>query len=214
MVQYVVEQYALIRSFKGRRSGQQFEQQNAQIPYVKGFVVTSLLDHLGCEVLGRPAVSLSLLIVIAELIRPAEVSQLDRTVAIKQDVLRLDVSMNDRRVETMQVLASRDHFSQILGGNTLTESAFPLDQSIDLALGRVLQNQIEAIVVLVVVVELDNVGVVQLVHYLNFELDLLDEVVLDDLSFVDHFDRIDILAHLVPHFVDFAEATNTDIAIG
>ena len=127
MVQNVIEQNALVGAFEGRGPSQQLEQQNAKVPNVERLIMTSLFDHLWGEVLGRSTVGLPLLIIVSELIRPAKISQLDRPVAIKKNVLRLDVPVDDGRVQTVQVLASTDHFSQVLSGNTLTKPAFAFD---------------------------------------------------------------------------------------
>ena len=89
--------------------------------------MTSLFDHFWGEVLGCSTVGLPLLVIVSELIRPAEISQFDRPVAIKKNVLWLDVPVDDGRVETVQVLASTDHFSHVLSGNTLTKPAFEFD---------------------------------------------------------------------------------------
>ena len=64
------------------------------------------------------------------------------------------------------------------------------------------------------VVQLHDVGVVELVHNFDFELDLLHKLVLNDLCFVYHFDRIDFLRNLVPHFVYFSKATDTNVGVG
>jgi len=37
---------------------------------------------------------------------------------------------------------------------------------------------------------------------------------LDDFLLIYNFDRVDLLAHFVPNFVNFAEAANADVAIG
>lgn len=67
----------------------------------------------------------------------------------------------------MQVLARRDDLSQVLRRLALTKAAFPLDQRVDLAFGRILQYQVERVIILIVIVELDDVGVVQFVHNLD-----------------------------------------------
>ena len=64
------------------------------------------------------------------------------------------------------------------------------------------------------VVQLNDVGVVELVHDFDFELDLLHKLVLDNLCLVYHLDRIDFLRNLVPHFVNFSKATNTNVRVG
>jgi len=37
---------------------------------------------------------------------------------------------------------------------------------------------------------------------------------LDDFLLVDHFDRVDLLAHFVPNFIHFSKASNADVAVG
>jgi len=81
--------------------------------------------------------------------------------------------MDDWWVKTVKILASRDNFSQVLGTHAFTKSPFLLQQGVDLPLRCVFQYQIEALVVFVVVIEFHYVGMVQLVHNFNLELDLL-----------------------------------------
>lgn len=114
----------------------------------------------------------------------------------------------------MQVLASGDDFSQVLCSYTLTESSFPLDKRVDLALRSILQDKIERVIILIVVVQLDDIRMVEFVHYLDFELYLFYEVMLDDLRFVDDLYCVNVLTHFVAHFVDFAEAADTDVVVG
>ena len=82
-----------------------------------------------------------------------------------------------------------------------------------MAFGSKLKDEVEGVIVFVVVVQLDYVLVVELVHDLYFKLDLLDQVMLNNLCLVDHFDGIDILRLFVAHFVDFTESTHTDIGV-
>ena len=62
--------------------------------------MATLADHLRCKILRSTAIGHSLFRFIEE-VRPAEVSKLDGVLSIKQDVLRLDISMNNRRVLRM-----------------------------------------------------------------------------------------------------------------
>ena len=59
--------------------------------------------------------------------------------------------------------------------------------------------------------QLNHVLVVQLVHDLNLKLDLLNQVVLNDLSLVDDLDSVDIFRLLVAHFIHLSEATYADV---
>ena len=111
----------------------------------------------------------------------------------------------------MQILDSLNDFSDELGSDSLGESALTLESGVNLALGGKLQDEIERVVILVVVKELHDVLVVKLVHDLDLELNLLDEVVLDNLGLVDDLDGVNILGHLVAHFVNFSKATDADV---
>lgn len=68
--------------------------------------------------------------------------------------------MDDWRVKTVKVLASRDHLPEILGAHPFAKSPFLLEQGIDLTLRCVFQDQIKALVVFVVVIEFYDVRVV------------------------------------------------------
>ena len=59
--------------------------------------MTTLTNHLGSKILGRTAVCHSFSILV-EKVRPAKVRQLDSFISVKQDILRLDITMNDGRV--------------------------------------------------------------------------------------------------------------------
>lgn len=93
----------------------------------------------------------------------------------------------------MQILNGSNAFTEILRGNFLTKAAFLFEERIYLALGTILQYKVKVVVVLVMIIELKNMVVIQLVHYFNFQLNLLDEIVLKDLLFIDDLDRIHIL---------------------
>lgn len=114
----------------------------------------------------------------------------------------------------MQILDSLYDLSDELGCHSLRESTLALEPGVDLSLGSELENQIEGVVVLVVIKQLHDVLVVELVHDLDFELDLLDQVVLDNLGLVDDLDSVNVLGQLVAHFVNFTEATDADVRVG
>jgi len=212
-VKNVFKELSLRAAFERRVTRKQLEEKYAKIPNIKRLVVARLLDHLGSQVLRRTTVGKSLPGLVEE-VGPAEVGQLNSTIGIKQNVLRLNVTMNDGWLHRVQVHTRRNHFAKILRGNSLRESSLSLQQTVDLAFGRELKDEVEGLVVFVMVVKLHNVLLVKLVHDLDLQLDLLNQVVLNDLRLVDDFDGVDILGYFVSHLVNFAEAADTDVGVG
>ena len=68
--------------------------------------------------------------------------------------------MDDRWVLSVQILDRLDDLANKLRRDTLRESSFTLQSSVDLAFGSELKDEVERVVVFVVVVQLDNVLVV------------------------------------------------------
>ena len=86
-----------------------------------------LLDHLWGKVLGSTAIgSSSLGLICLDEVGPSEISQFDSAISINEDVLRLDVSVDDRRILCVAVLDGTDYFTKVLGGDRLLKSAFAL----------------------------------------------------------------------------------------
>ena len=167
-------------------------------------------DHLGCKVFWSTAIGHARPILVEE-VGPAEVSYFHGALCVEQYVLGFDVSVYDWRVHRVQILDRGNNLAKILSGDTFGESSFPLEDRVDLAFWCKLQDEVEGIIILVVVVQLDDVLVVQFVHDLDFELDLLHQVMLDDLRLVDDLDGIHILGALMSDFVHLAEAANADV---
>ena len=114
----------------------------------------------------------------------------------------------------MKIRTSGNAFPKILSCNLFTKSALFLKHRVDLSLGTILQYQVKIIVILVVVVQLKDMVMVQLVHDLDLQLDLLNQVVLKNLFLVDDLDGEDVLGYLMSYFVDLAEATDSDVGVG
>ena len=66
LVQDVVEELLLVLPDKRWITRQEFEQEHAQVPDIKRFVVTALSDHFWGQVLGRTAIGHSFSIFIEE----------------------------------------------------------------------------------------------------------------------------------------------------
>ena len=172
-----------------------------------------LLDHLRRQILWCSAVRQPPIVII-EIVGPPEVSHLDDTVGVQQNVLRLDVSMDDRRVQGVKIIYSRYALSEILSRGLFVKSPLLFEKGVDLALGAVLQDKIEVVVVFVVVVKLQDMVVIKLVHDLDFKLDLLNQVMLYDFLLVNDLDGEHVFRDLVAHLVNLPEATNTDVRVG
>ena len=175
--------------------------------------MAALPDHLGSQVLWSATVSHTFTVLIEE-IRPPKVSQLDGVLSIEQYVFWLNISMNNWRVLRVQILHCLDNFSNELSGNTLREAALSFEASVDLAAGSEFQDEVEGVIIFIVIVKLYDILVVELVHDFDLKLDLLNQVVLDDLRFVNDLDSIDVFGNFVADFVHFSEAADTDVGIG
>ena len=111
----------------------------------------------------------------------------------------------------MQILDSLDDFPDKLRRNAFGEATLALQPRVDLPLRSELKDQVERIVVLVMIEQLDYILVVQFIHDLDFKFDLLDKVVLYDLSLVDDLDSVDVLTRLMSDFVNLSEASDANV---
>lgn len=113
----------------------------------------------------------------------------------------------------MQILAGSYNFSQELGCYLFIQSAFSFQHCVKLSLCAVLQDQIKIIVIFIMVMQLHNVFMIQIVHYLNFQLYLFNQVMLNYLSLVDNFNSEHVFRYLMPHFVHFSKSTHTYVGV-
>jgi hypothetical protein len=74
----------------------------------------------------------------------------------------------------MQILDCTHYLSQVLGAKPFIQSSLPFKHRIQLPLGTILQNQIKVVIVLIMIIQLDDMIMIQVVHDLDFELDLLN----------------------------------------
>jgi hypothetical protein len=62
-----------------------------------------------------------------------------------------------------------------------------------LASCTVLENKVEVVVIFIVIVKLHNMFMVQSIHYFDFQLDLIHQIIFYDFGLVDDFDGVDVL---------------------
>ena len=173
-------------------AGQKFEQKDAKIPDIEGLVVTRLGDHLWCKIFRSSTIGHTLRTLVEE-VRPSKISDLHCPFGVEQDVLRLDISVDDRRVHGVKIFNGSNDFPKILGCHALRESTLPLKHCVYLAFRSELKDKVKRVIVLIVVIKLDNVLVVELVHDFDFELNLFYKVMLYDLGLVDDLNCVNIL---------------------
>ena len=113
----------------------------------------------------------------------------------------------------MKILDGCYAFSKILSSDLLTKSPFLFKHRINLSLCAVLKDKVKIIIVLVVIVKLQNVTVIKLIHYFDFQFYLFNQIVFQDLLLIDNLDCVNILGNFMTHLVNLSKTTNTNIAI-
>lgn len=64
------------------------------------------------------------------------------------------------------------------------------------------------------IVKLHDVLVIEIVHDLNFQLNLFDKIVLNNLSLVYDLDGEYVFGDFVANFIHFSESSNSNTRIG
>lgn len=134
---------------------------------------------------------------------PAEVGDLDLAVDADEDVLGLDVAVDD--VLAVQVAQGAGHLGHVLRGLPLGEPVLAPQVLVQLALGRELEDQEDALAVVEVPEELQDVGVPQVALDLDLAPHLLLHAPLRQLRLVQHLERADEAARALPRQVHAPE---------
>lgn len=147
--------------------------QNSQTPKIDLLVVvvvgSSGLDHLWGKVVESSAHGLPP--VVRGMDTPSKVGNLELAVDANQDILRLDVSMDD--MLSMEIPKSRCHLGNVVSGLPLWEPVLATKMLVQLALSGKLENQKDALAVMEVAIQLEDVGVPQIALNLNLSSNLL-----------------------------------------
>lgn len=134
---------------------------------------------------------------------PAEVGDLDLAVDAHEDVLGLDVPVDD--VLAVQVAQGAGHLGDVLRGLPLGEAVLAAQVLVQLALGGELEDQEDALAVVEVPEELQDVGVPQVALDLDLAPHLLLHPPLRQLRLVEHLERADEAARALPRQVHAPE---------
>lgn len=161
------------RVLKRRLAHEELVRQHAQTPQVHLFVVPVVLgarlDHLWRQVVESTAKRSAA--VVGGVDAPPEIRNLDLAVDAHQNVLGLDVAVDD--VLAVQVAQRRRHLGNVLGRLPLGEAVLLAQVLVQLALAGELEDQEDALAVVEVPVQLEDVGVPQVALDLNLAPHLL-----------------------------------------
>lgn len=177
--------------FKGSLAAQELVGQDTQAPEVNLFVVKvfgrARFNHLWREVIEGTAHGLSS--AVGGMHTPAKVGNLEFAMDTDQNILGLDVAVND--VLPVQITQGRRHLGNVLGRLPLGEAVFFAQVFIELSLAGKLEDQKDALAIVKVAKELENVGMAQVGLDLNLAAHLLLYAAVLNLALVQHLQGAD-----------------------
>jgi len=130
--QNIAKQLVLTAALEWWTSSKKFKQENTKVPDIKRLIVAWLFNHLWCKIFRSSTICQSAIIIV-EIVTPTKVCKLYNAIWVKQNVFWLYISMDNWRVQRMQVLHSWNAFTQILCCNLFIKAAFFLEQTIYLS---------------------------------------------------------------------------------
>lgn len=149
-----------------------------------------LLYHFWRQIIQRPTVSLPLIMLTIE-IRPSEVSQFQVIFFTDQNILRLDIPMYD--VQFMDILDRHYYLRDVFSCCGFLEP-FCLwfhHSFVEFSLLCVFQHEVNGKLVLKMVVEFDDVGMIEAVHDLYLCANMVNHLLTCYRLLADLFDGID-----------------------
>ena len=146
-------------------------------------------DHLRRKIVQSPAKRLAS--VSRRVHAPPKVSNLELAVDPKQQVLGLDVAVDD--VLPVQVNQRVRHLVDVPRAALLGEASVLGELSVELSPARKLEHEEDALLVMEVAIEAEDVRVSQVLLDLNLAPDLLLDARLDDLGLVQALEGKDVI---------------------
>mmetsp|Transcript_18102 Transcript_18102/g.35339 ORF Transcript_18102/g.35339 Transcript_18102/m.35339 type:complete len:253 (-) Transcript_18102:210-968(-) len=134
---------------------------------------------------------------------PPKVGNFDLSLAIHQEVLGFDVSVND--ILHVAVVKRLSKAPNVEGCSLLIEALEFLELLVELALGGVFEDEVDAALVVEVAVEPKDVLVPQVTLNLNLATKLVLHACFGQLALEQHLERHDVVALLLAREVHVAE---------
>jgi len=180
--------------------------QYAQAPYVNSLVVASMAarEHLWRQVVSRAAESLASS--RWSMHTPPKVSKFYYPITVEK-VFRLEVSMD--HVFGVHVDEAVYDLRNVIGCLRLRVALLHLQVVEQLTFDCILQNQVDSVFIIEEPVHSQDVWVVQMRLDLHFALKLLDEIILEQLLFVQYLDCTNELGPLLACQIDLAKLATT-----
>mmetsp|Transcript_41808 Transcript_41808/g.100390 ORF Transcript_41808/g.100390 Transcript_41808/m.100390 type:complete len:263 (-) Transcript_41808:47-835(-) len=200
----LVSRLCLLRSSKRRLAGEQLKHEHPHGPTIDGFIVPGPLDHFRSQIVQRTAKSCGSGSGLDGL-GVAKITKLDAVVAVQQNVLRLEISVDDLRILAVQILQSLQRFVDI-PCRLLVPQTFHFPQSGEqFATTGVFQPEVDVLFVLKMEQQLDDVCMLQLIHDADLGNDLVEQLVLHQVLLRHLLESIQLASLSVPHFRHLAE---------
>ena len=211
LLQDISEDLLVVVALERRISTKEDKENDTETPNIAGLVVVAFEYFWGDIVRSTDdGVHALNFLLLREALGEAEIDQLDLGVlgsVVHEEVLRLQVSMDN--AVSVQVLDSADHLAHDIGGVALSEPLRGNDAVKEFSTLAVLHNNVDITVIDVALIELDNVGVVDLLQ--NGELFLEKSNILGDVLTKDGLDGPrDLGVCLQRGCSDCSEMTTTD----
>jgi hypothetical protein len=194
---------------KRRFTTEELVGQDAQAPQVNCLAVevvsTARLDHLWWQVVQSTAHCVTA--VVRRMYTPAKVRDLELAVDADEDVLGLDVAVHD--VFLVKVFECSSHLRNVLRSFPLWEAVLLSEVLVQLPLACILEDQENALRVVKVSIEAENVWVSQMTLDLDLSSHLFLHLSLLDLVLVEDFQSANESGGALPCEIDTTELSLT-----
>jgi hypothetical protein len=186
---------------EGRVADEELVAQNAERPNVHCFVVGLALNHLGGEVVERATEGVAL--GGRGVDGPAEVGDLDLALAIDEEVLRLDVTVDD--VLLVAVVERRGEGSDVVRSSLLREALKALKVFVKLSSRGEFEDEIDSALIVEITIKAKNIVVTKVRLDLDFSTKLVLNAGLSELRLEQNFESNNVVTLLLPGQIDVSK---------
>ena len=160
--------------------------QHSQTPEIQPVIILLLQGNFGADIIRSATVSSSPFSWVWDMHWPSKVSDLNFIVDRKKDVFRFNIAMEDFVLVNM--FERLDHLVDIMCCPLLWESSFILQQFIQLSIRRVVEDNINPLIVVEKSVHGEDIRVFEMAVDLYLSSELEDNITIDNLLLGDDLD--------------------------